>query len=119
MRRRALLVVEDNTDLREYFQLALRHAGHTVSVASDGVEALRRIDAGLLPDVVILDLGLPVLSGQDVLAELAAHAPTRSIPVIIVTGLPVRPSLPNVHCTLLKPVTAEQLLVIVEECVAS
>jgi two-component system KDP operon response regulator KdpE len=118
MTRRALLIVEDDTDLREYFHVALRNAGHKVSVAADGLEALRRIDAGFLPDVIILDLGLPVLNGHDVLAELAAHSQTRSIRVIIVTGSPVRPSHPSVHCTLLKPVTAEHLLATVEECLA-
>jgi CheY-like chemotaxis protein len=116
---RSLLVVEDDTDLREYFHVAFLRAGHKVSVAADGLAALRRIDAGFLPDVVILDLHLPVLSGQEVLAELAANSQTRSIPVIIVTGGLVRPSRANVHRTLLKPVTAEQVLVTVEECLAS
>jgi len=119
MRRRDLLVVEDDTDVREYFHLALRQAGHAVSVAADGLEALRRIDAGFLPDVIVLDLGLPVLSGHEVLAELVAHSDTRSIPVIIVTGSLVWPLHANVLCALLKPVTAEELLATIEECLAA
>ena len=66
-------------DLREYLHRAARQAGHTVSVAGNGLEALDYIDAGFLPDVIILDLDLPVLSGQEALTELAAAPHTRSI----------------------------------------
>jgi CheY-like chemotaxis protein len=114
--RHRVLIVEDDAEVREYFHFALRQAGHTVSVAVDGLEALRRIDAGFLPDVIVLDLGLPVLSGHEVLKELAAQPHTRSIPVIIVTGMSARPSPPSVRCRLQKPVEAELLLATVDEC---
>jgi len=57
--------------------------GYNVVTASDGIEALRYID-GYQPSAVVLDLGLPLLSGRDVGREL--HENLRGIPVVVVTG---------------------------------
>ena len=67
------------------FRQGLIFAGFDVVEAGDGLEALRTVDS-TTPDAVILDLGLPIVDGQTVRQEIAAHAHTRQIPVIIVTG---------------------------------
>jgi len=66
--RRRILIVDDDRALRLVLSELLLDAGHTVDQAADGQEALRRLDAGAF-DIVLLDIGLPGLSGLDVLAQ--------------------------------------------------
>ena len=75
-RATVVLVVEDDPALRTFYKGALTLAGYVVVTASDGVEALQRIE-GHTPAGIVLDLGLPLLSGHDVRQELAAHPETQ------------------------------------------
>jgi len=116
--RQTILVVEDDEELRRLFRTALALAGYDVVEAGDGFEALRRIDH-TPPDLVILDLVLPVLSGIAVRQEIAAHAVTRQIPIVVITGSSIEPADLNVDCFLRKPISPEQLLETVRTCLAS
>jgi two-component system chemotaxis response regulator CheY len=113
-----VLIVEDDADLRRMFRTALQFAGYDVSEAGDGLEALRAFDRDGF-DLLVLDLGLPVMSGQTVLQEIAAQAHTRDVPVVVVTGTPGPHDLPAASCVLTKPVSAERLVGIVRRCIAS
>lgn len=115
-----VLVVEDDTDLRRMFRAALTFEGYEVIQASDGLEALRQLDGGRI-DCVVLDLGLPLVSGHVVLQEVAAQACTREVPVVVVvTGTPVsEEALPQAACVLAKPVTPERLVGTVRRCMAA
>jgi CheY-like chemotaxis protein len=115
MRRRIVLLVEDDAALRGLFLLALRGAGHEVRDAADGLDALRIVET-IRPDVVVLDLNLPRVSGPEVLAELEAHTETSRIPVVVVTGTSLRPMNRNIQYHLRKPVTADELLDAVDRC---
>lgn len=87
-----ILLVEDNADDEALALRALGKANTTVKVevAHDGVEALDRVlgerQAGRLPEVVLLDLKLPKLSGLDVLRRLRADPRTRTLPVVVLTS---------------------------------
>src|SRR5213078_575136 len=83
--RPRILVIEDERDLTELLTYNLQREGYETIVAHDGQEGLRKAQT-LLPDLIILDLMLPVLSGQDVLRELRAGERTRDIPVIILSA---------------------------------
>jgi two-component system alkaline phosphatase synthesis response regulator PhoP len=109
-----ILVVEDEERLRRFYRTALQFAGFQVEEAGDGLHALRLIDERP-PDLVVLDLMLPTVSGQVVQQELG-RAHTRHIPIVIVTGTtePVEGS-----CVLRKPVTPEQLVDTVRSCLGS
>ena len=112
-----ILVVEDNDDLRGLYKIALRSAGFQVSQASDGLTALRAIEADL-PDLVVLDLGLPLISGFEVQRELL-HLRSRHVPVVVITGLPPeRTRALNVSCVLHKPIMPEALVRAVVDCLA-
>ena len=115
---RNILVVEDDADLRGLYRTALRIAGYFVLEAGDGVSALRALDADP-PDVVVLDLGLPLLSGYVVRDELAAQAHTRHIPIVVVTGTPGPHDGLDVDCLLRKPVSPDDLVTAVRDCLAS
>lgn len=111
-----ILVVEDDEELRHYYRHALTFAGFDVAEAADGLSALYRIDADA-PDLVVLDLGLPKVSGHTVQQEIKSNAQTRHIPVVVVTGLPA--DLEELPCVLRKPVRADQLVEAVRRCLAS
>ena len=110
-----ILVVEDDTDLRRLFRTALAMAGYLVEEAADGVEALHAIE-NRAPDLVVLDLTLHGLDGLSVQQELAAHAITRDIPVVIVTGSAIEVGGENVACVLRKPVMPDRLVHAVRQC---
>ena len=77
-----VLVVEDDVEIADVVRRALRQAGHEVRTAADGVEALQ--EAGdFLPDLVVLDLGLPRLDGVDVCRRLRE---TSDVPILMLTA---------------------------------
>ncbi len=78
-----ILVVEDDSGVQKYLKELLLDNDFSVQVASDGVEALNSI-ARLEPDLVILDLGLPNMSGENVCLEIRKKYP--DLPVIILTA---------------------------------
>ena len=83
MKRRRILVIEDEVAIREGMALALRRAGFATSEAGDGVRG-SELAAGGDFDLVLLDLALPLRDGLQVLSEIRAADPT--LPVIVVTA---------------------------------
>lgn len=80
-----VLVVDDDPNIRRMIVAALRREGYDFLEAPNGREALDVMRAQH-PDVVVLDLMMPVLSGWDVLRERADDDDLRSIPVIIISA---------------------------------
>jgi DNA-binding response OmpR family regulator len=113
-----ILIVEDDIPLRDLYRTALVTAGFDVRVVGNGYDALQSLD-DRRPHLVILDLGLPVVSGYVVRQELAAQAHTRDIPVVIVTGETGAGDHLDADCVLTKPVTPDKLVEVVRRCLAS
>ena len=84
-----VLLVEDSKFLRIANERVLAKAGYEVSTAADGEEALR-VAQDKLPDVILLDMLLPKLSGPEVLKALKSNPATMAIPVIVVSSLSQR-----------------------------
>jgi CheY-like chemotaxis protein len=116
---RYILVVEDDHALRDLYRSSLRASGFAVVGVEDGLDALRVMETGK-PRAVVLDLALPRLGGREVLDELRAHAATRNIPVIIVTGSDHSDIDPkHFACILKKPISVDELIEAVQKCVNS
>lgn len=81
-----ILVVEDEKELVEVLENRLKEKGFLVFTAYNGKEALEKIAANR-PDLILLDLVMPVLDGISVLKELKASVKTKDIPVIVLTNL--------------------------------
>lgn len=81
-----ILLIEDSKFLRLTAERALARAGYEMSSAADGEEALR-MAREKLPDLILLDMLLPKISGPDVLVELKKDPLTKAIPVVVMTGL--------------------------------
>jgi two-component system, cell cycle response regulator DivK len=80
-----VLLVEDYADCREMYAACLTLAGFRVLKARDGIEALQ-LAATSPPDLVLMDLGLPVMDGIETARRLKSHMATRDIPVIALTA---------------------------------
>ena len=80
-----VLVADDDPALRFLAQTALEEDGHTVAVAEDGEEACR-VFTDQVPDVVLLDVGMPVLGGYDACARLRRCIGGAHTPILMLTG---------------------------------
>jgi signal transduction histidine kinase len=110
-----VLVVDDNADACEMLRLALEQAGHVVEIAAAGPDALA-LSARFAPDVAILDIGLPGMSGYEVARRLRASQP--GIRLIALTGYGRSGDLEaataagfDAHCA--KPIAIAELLEII------
>ena len=84
---RRVLLAEDDRHIALLVELALEEPGVTaVEVVSTGPSALQRLATGPLPDVLLLDLMLPGLSGLEVLGRLRADARTGRLPVLVLSA---------------------------------
>jgi two-component system sensor histidine kinase/response regulator len=108
-RARTVLVVDDDQDTRESLQKAFEDEGYTAVTACDGREALERLaDRERRPDVVVLDLVLPILDGNCVYAAMQADPRLSNIPVIASTASPA--GAPSGVVVVPKPLKLERLL---------
>lgn len=80
-----ILVVEDNDLNRKLFCDVLRASGFSVEPVADGLEAIDKTRE-FVPNLVIMDIQLPNVSGLDLIAQLKADAALRAIPVLAVTA---------------------------------
>lgn len=85
-----LLIVEDNGDLQAMLSVIFNREGYDVHYAFNGQEGYEKILA-LQPDVILLDLMMPVLDGFEVLKLVAANTAVRDIPIIVMTAHGDRP----------------------------
>ena len=80
-----VLLIEDETNIAEAIRFILSREGWEVAVEPDGAMALERVHA-LRPDLVILDLMLPGMSGLEILTALRAAPGTSGLPVLMLTA---------------------------------
>ena len=80
-----ILVVEDADDNRDMLSRRLQRKGHRVIHAVDGQEAVE-IAVRERPDLILMDVSLPVMDGLEATRHIRAHAETQTIPIIAVTA---------------------------------
>jgi CheY-like chemotaxis protein len=108
-----ILIVEDEDAVRELEKFILERRGYEVMEAGDGLEGLTKAEFRK-PDLILLDLMMPDVSGGRMLDEMRKHPTTAGIPIVVVTGKP------DAHDTfdeqigsenvIMKPFEAETLL---------
>ena len=111
-----LLIIDDESEVRETLASLLRAAGHTVTEAASGPAGLALL-ATLPVDCVLTDLGMPELTGWEVARRITATWPT--LPIVVLTGwgdqARTDPCAPAVARVLAKPIRLEQLLAVIAE----
>jgi DNA-binding response OmpR family regulator len=85
--RKKVLLVEDDESVRQLVRVTLEMNGYEVVEATDGLEGLLMLDMHK-PDAIVLDLMMPDVGGERMLAQLRAAPETKRTPVVIITGKP-------------------------------
>jgi CheY-like chemotaxis protein len=108
---KTILVVDDEAPLRELLRQQLSAEGYTVKVAKDGRDAIAQVKKQL-PDLVLLDVNMPEMSGFDVAAVLKHNPQSMSIPIIMlsVSEEQQRGYRIGVDRYLIKPISTQELI---------
>ena len=80
-----VLIADDDADIRDLVAFKLTQSGHQVRAVEDGMAALRAVREEL-PDLALLDIRMPGMSGLDVCRELRSEPETATLPVIMITA---------------------------------
>lgn len=81
----AVLLVEDQPDNRNIYKTILEFAEHTVFEAANGVEALASVRS-LVPDVIVMDVTMPLMNGLEATRQLKGDPRTAAIPILVLTA---------------------------------
>ena len=82
-----VMIVDDVQDIRDLYEQFFEMQGARVITAESGVSALQVV-LFHRPDVIVLDIAMPLLSGNDVISSLKGDTRTRTIPIVVVSGQP-------------------------------
>jgi DNA-binding response OmpR family regulator len=112
--KKRVLVADDEAHILHVVSMKLQNAGYEVMTAVDGEEALE-LCQNELPDLVITDYQMPVMSGLDLCRELRSESPTADIPAIMLTarGFDIQPSAmidAGIAAVLAKPFSPREVL---------
>jgi CheY-like chemotaxis protein len=110
MSDRTVLVVEDDLDTLNAVVAVLERLGLAVATADNGEEAKSQLDRGLRPQLMLIDLMLPKVSGWDLLQYLREEPQLREIPTVVITGFPRENLRVAADVVLHKPVDYDRLV---------
>jgi two-component system cell cycle response regulator DivK len=85
IKRPCVLIVEDYRLARAMYRVTLEHAGFDVVEAADGVEALLRV-RDTVPDLILMDLSMPLMDGWEVTRHLKSDGRTAGIPIMVLSA---------------------------------
>jgi DNA-binding response OmpR family regulator len=114
-----ILIAEDERDIRELIAFTLKYAGHEVIATSNGEEALQATIQEK-PDLILLDVRMPRMSGYDACIQIKANEETKEIPVVFLSAKgqesEVQAGLDaGADEYILKPFSPDQLMVRIQE----
>lgn len=115
MSSKKILIVDDDPDVVSYLDATFKDAGYATCTAFDGDEALRKV-TDEKPDLITLDMDMPVKGGTMFFVGLRKEKEAKEIPVIVISGVgPRPPSLRPDIPTVTKPIDRAKLLSMVAE----
>ena len=85
--KHSILIVDDDKFLVDMYSQKFQERGFTVETAESGAIALSKIDAGLQPDICLVDIVMPEMDGFELLAEMRSRAEYRDIPALVLTAM--------------------------------
>jgi CheY-like chemotaxis protein len=106
-----ILLVDDETELLELFEMVLVRLGNTLYKANSGRRALEILE-NVRPDIIVLDLAMPEISGLDVLRAVRRRPELNTVKIVILTAVPVllgKEDVEAVNAVLTKPITPRGL----------
>jgi CheY-like chemotaxis protein len=105
-----ILVVDDDDAILGSLRELLESEGYGVDVAHDGREALDKLARMQPPQLILLDLKMPVMDGWQFLSERSRDVGSGRVPIVLLSGLPFIPNAPGVSDFLSKPINPSRLL---------
>ena len=112
-----VLVVDDSTDAVEALAQILEYEGYAVATAYDGREALDYLGGHPPPDLIVLDLMMPVMNGWELRAELAKVPAFAKVPIVVMTALAEAAEI-EADAIVAKPIDLKRLLLIMDRLLA-
>jgi DNA-binding response OmpR family regulator len=112
--QKSILVIEDDHDIRVSYREALEFQKFTIHSATNGFDGLFLLEKlKKLPDLIILDLGMPLMGGEEFLKKKNLIENIKDIPVIVISNMPfISENIPYLR----KPVELDEFLAKVDEC---
>ena len=111
---RSVLIVDDDEALRETMAEALGDEGFTVACSAHGLDALKLLRSGLRPDVILLDLMMPVMDGWSFREQQSRDPALASIPVVVVTAAHALSKPIDARAVVRKPFKLAELVAVVQ-----
>lgn len=115
---RHIMLVEDDPSIQGAVSLLLEREGFTVTCACNGREALQTLDAGYAPELILLDMVMPVMDGQAFRVAQQQDPRLAVIPVVVLSATSAveqRAELPPPSAVMPKPFDLDQLLAVIEQ----
>ena len=112
-----ILIVDDDADIRAALAMVLHTRGYQSMQAANGHEALEKLQAGLRPSLVLVDLMMPGMNGWELVAAVGKDPALASIPLVVLTGyrsMVGDKAFPGTVGVLTKPVDLKQLFSLLE-----
>jgi CheY-like chemotaxis protein len=116
---KSILVIEDDPATRDAVAIVLQDEGYAVTGVANGQEALLHLRRTAPPDLILLDLMMPVMNGWEFRKQQTKEPALKSIPVMIVsadTGVPQKAAALGAVDYLIKPIDLDKLLAAVQRC---
>ena len=89
-----ILIVDDEPIIRQLFQRVLEHEGHTIITAGNGREGLEAVRLAV-PDLILLDLNMPLMDGLTFLRLLRRHEEWSNVPVVVMSAMSDKNNITN------------------------
>ncbi|MDD5084248.1 MAG: response regulator [Candidatus Moranbacteria bacterium] len=85
--KKKVMLVEDDVFVSDIYQVKMHGEGLEVIVAMNGMEAIKHLEEGSIPDLILLDIVMPYMDGMEVLRRIKANEVWKNIPVMLLTNL--------------------------------
>jgi CheY-like chemotaxis protein len=85
--KKLILIVEDDIFVTDIYQTKFEKEGYAIVAAENGLEAMKKLEGGLKPDLILLDIIMPYLDGLSVLKKINENEEWKKIPVVLLSNL--------------------------------
>ena len=85
--KKTIMIAEDDAFIGDIYEVKLKDAGYNVILANNGREAIEKLESGVRPNILLLDIVMPYMDGFDVLEAINNNEEWKKIPVVLLTNL--------------------------------
>lgn len=85
--KKTIMIVEDDTFVMDIYETKITKEGMNVISATNGIEAIKKLEAGAKPDLILLDILMPYMGGLELLKKIKEENALKDIPIVLLTNL--------------------------------